>query len=131
MNLPPTRRAIVLFAHGSRDARWAQALLALQAAVQRAGAGADRPAVRLAYLELMEPALPQVLDELATAGYVQIDLVPVFWAAGGHVLRDLPALIDAARRQHPALEVQVMPSLSEWPGIMDWLAERIVQAPSA
>lgn len=118
------RPAIVLFAHGSRDPQWAAPMQALQAAVQR-HAGPGR-AVRVAYLERMAPTLAEVLDELAASGHGRIDLVPVFWAAGGHVLQDLPALIDSARGRYPALDVRVQPALSGWPGIMDWLARQIV-----
>ena len=97
---------------------------ALQAAVQRRAASACT--VRIAYLERMAPTLAQALHELAASGHTTIELVPVFWAAGGHVLHDLPALIEDIGRQHPGLNVAVRPTLSGWPGIMDWLAERIV-----
>ena len=117
-------RAIVLFAHGSRDPAWAEPMQALQRAVHRRAAPACP--VRVAYLERMTPTLAEVLNELAAGGHSPIDLVPVFWAAGGHVLQDLPALVDSARRQCPGLRVDVRPTLSGWPGIMDWLAERIV-----
>ena len=119
--------AIVLFAHGSRDPQWAEPMQALQAAVQRHAGPAGT--VRLAYLERMAPTLAEALCELAASGHTRIDLVPVFWAAGGHVLHDLPALIEDVRSQHPGLIVQVRPTLSGWPGIMDWLAGQIVRAP--
>lgn len=102
---------------------------ALQAAVQRHVAPGC--AVRVAYLERMTPPLAEVLRELAAAGHQRIDLVPVFWAAGGHVLHDLPALIEDIGRQHPGLNVAVRPTLSGWPGITDWLAGQIVRAPTA
>ena len=127
MTGPSDRPAIVLFAHGSRDPQWAAPLQALQAAVQR-HAGPGR-AVRVAYLERMAPTLAQALHELAASGHTTIELVPVFWAAGGHVLHDLPALIEDIGSQHPGLNVAVRPTLSGWPGILDWLAGQIVQAP--
>ena len=129
MTPSPARPAIVLFAHGSRDPQWAEPMQALQAAVQRHAGPSGT--VRIAYLERMAPTLAEVLHELAGSGHGRIDLVPVFWAAGGHVLQDLPALIDSARRQYPGLAVQVRPTLSGWPGVMDWLAEQIVRAPRA
>ena len=59
---------------------------ALQAAVQRRAASACT--VRIAYLERMAPTLAQALHELAASGHTTIELVPVFWAAGGHVLHE-------------------------------------------
>ena len=129
MTPSPARPAIVLFAHGSRDPQWAAPMQALQAAVQRHAGPSGT--VRIAYLERMTPTLAEALHELAASGHGRIDLVPVFWAAGGHVLQDLPALIDSARGTYPGLTVQVRPTLSGWPGVMDWLAEQITRAPGA
>ncbi len=119
--IPPS--TIILFAHGSRDPRWAQTLDDLQAAlVQQAAAQGRSCVVRQAFLELMEPRLPQVLAELGAQGTTAVAVLPVFWSEGGHVLRDLPALITQAQQQHPQLQVTVWPVLSRWPGLLDWLA---------
>ena len=68
-------------------------------------------AVELAYLELMEPDLPTVLDRLAGQGQQRIRVVPLFLAAGTHTRRDLPALVEAARERWPALTITVDPAL--------------------
>lgn len=118
--------ALVLFAHGARSASWAQPLHELQAALQQQAAAQGRSCtVRLAFLELMQPDLPQVLTELADAGLHDVAIWPVFWAAGGHVLRDVPALIAQAQQRDPQLRVQMWPVLSQWPGLLDWLASQV------
>ncbi len=122
--------ALVLFAHGARSARWAEPLHALQEALQQqAAAQGRRCVVRLAFLELMQPDLPQVLAELADAGLHDVAIWPVFWAAGGHVLRDVPALIAQAQQRDPLLQVQIWPVLSRWPGLLDWLAGQVFATP--
>ena len=78
--------------------------------------------VRQAFLELMEPPLPQVLAQLGAEGATQVAVLPVFWSAGSHVLGDLPALIAQAQADYPQLQVQTWPVLSRWPGLLDWLA---------
>lgn len=114
---------IILFAHGSRDPRWGETLNQLQAALEQQAAAQGRACtVRQAFLELMEPRLPQVLAELGAQGATKVAVLPVFWAEGGHVLRDLPALIAQTQQVHPQLQVQVWPVLSRWPGLLDWLA---------
>ncbi len=119
--MPPT--TIILFAHGSRDPRWAQTLDHLQAALEQQAAAQGRACVvRQAFLELMEPRLPQVLAELGAQGVTAVAVLPVFWSEGGHVLRDLPALIDQTQQQFPGLQVQTWPVLSRWTGLLDWLA---------
>jgi sirohydrochlorin cobaltochelatase len=111
--------ALVLFAHGARDPRWAEPLTRLAQIVQ-----AQRPGVVVesAFLELMQPDLPTVLDRLASDGHARVNLLPVFWSAGGHVMRDLPALVAAAHARHPGLAVTVLPVLSELPGVLDAVA---------
>lgn len=110
------RRGLVLFAHGARDPAWAAPVHALAQAVARQ---APAWAVRVAFLELLPPTLPAVLTELAPH-CDQIAVLPVFWAAAGHVRNELPALIASADTQ--AAQVRVLPVLSELPGLLDFVA---------
>ena len=87
-------RAIVLFAHGARDARWAEPFEAVAARVRAAAPECD---VALAFLELMTPALGDAVGGLVAAGATRIDVVPLFLGTGGHLRRDLPPLVDALR----------------------------------
>jgi sirohydrochlorin cobaltochelatase len=119
--------AVVLFAHGARDPAWARPLEVLQQQVMRRAPGVE---VRIAFLELLQPALPLVLDELA-ASHRQVDLLPVFWAATGHVSRELPLLLATARQQHPTLAVRVLPPLSELPGLLESVADTVVSGLAA
>ena len=115
----PDATALILFAHGARDPRWAEPLNRLAQVVH-----AQRPdvAVATAFLELMQPDLPSVLDRLVAEGHVRINLLPVFWSAGGHVIRDLPALVVDSRLRNPGLEIAILPVLSELPGVLDAVA---------
>ena len=115
----PDATALILFAHGARDPRWAEPLNRLAQVVH-----AQRPdvAVATAFLELMQPDLPSVLDRLVAEGHVRINLLPVFWSAGGHVIRDLPALIADSSLRNPGLEIAILPVLSELPGVLDAVA---------
>jgi sirohydrochlorin cobaltochelatase len=115
--------AIVLFAHGARDARWARPLERLRAALAQARPGAQ---VRIAFLELQAPGLPETLAELAGAGVARIDIAPIFWSLGGHITRDLPALIASFSTSTPAVQVRVLPVLAELPGMDGFVAQAIL-----
>ena len=115
------KQALVLFAHGSRDAQWAQPFEALR----------DRLApqfdVELAYLELMVPGLDEAVARLVARGARQVRVVPVFLGQGGHLKRDLPALAQSVRARHPGLELRLEPAIGEQPAVIAALAAAIAR----
>lgn len=117
------KSALILFAHGARDPRWAQPFQKLQAI-----ASAQLPGTRveLAFLELMEPRLPAVVDQLAGEGCASVSVVPVFLGQGGHVLRDLPPMIEELRAKHPQLSISVADAVGESPAVLDAIASYCV-----
>jgi len=119
------KQGLVLFAHGARDARWAKPFERLQQLAQ-----AQRPdvIVKLAFLELMDPRLPAVVPQLVAAGCQHINVVPVFLGQGGHVLRDLPPLLDALRAAFPGLTLTVSDAVGENAGVLDAIADYCVQS---
>lgn len=118
-------KSIILFGHGARSADWARPMEVLAATVKER---APDIAVRLAFLEFMAPTLAEAIDEAVAAGARDIRVVPVFLAQGGHVKRDLPEMIAAARARHAAVEIQLMPALGESLLVIAAMAEVIVSA---
>lgn len=114
------KRAVILFAHGARDARWSQTLGALAHAVRQR---LPEAYVATAFLEFQPPTLTATLDQALAAGCTQIDVLPVFWASGGHVAADVPPLLEVFRRAHPEVDLTLLPVLSELPGMIDFIAD--------
>ncbi len=114
-----TSTALILFAHGARDPRWAGPFERLQ---QIAQAQLPDVAVRLAFLELMNPRLPEIVAELVGAGCTQVTVVPVFLGQGGHVLRDLPLIVEQLHAEHPQLQVKVAEAVGENPQVLGAIA---------
>jgi sirohydrochlorin cobaltochelatase len=104
------KQAVVLFGHGARDPEWAGPMQRIRARI-RAAAGAPR--VELAFLEFMQPTLPEAVAALAATGVTRIAVVPIFLAQGGHLKRDLPLLLDEVRRAHPACEIRLATAAGE------------------
>jgi sirohydrochlorin cobaltochelatase len=107
--------AMILFAHGARAASWAAPFERLRALTQ--DRVPDVP-VSLAFLELMEPRLPQRVAELARQGATAITVVPVFLGQGGHLLRDLPLIVAQLRLDHPGVAITVSGAVGEDPGVL-------------
>ena len=112
-------RAILLFAHGARDPRWAEPFEAIAARMRAADPG---PTVALAFLELMTPRLAEAAGALIAAGARRIDIVPLFLGTGGHLRKDLPPLVDAVRAAHPDVTVTLHAAIGEHPDVAEAMA---------
>jgi sirohydrochlorin cobaltochelatase len=115
--------ALVLFAHGARAPGWAAPFERLR---DLTAARVPGCAVSLAFLELMTPSLPDEVAALAARGITRIRIVPVFLGQGGHLQRDLPALVERLRAQHPQLAIEVAGPVGEDPGVLAAMAEYCV-----
>ena len=103
-------KAIILFGHGAREARWREPfdrLLALWK-VQYPGV-----LVQLAFLEMMEPSLEDAVTTLVALTAKQIKVVPVFFGQGGHLRNDFPVLLEQCRIQYPQIELCATPAVGE------------------
>ena len=118
-------RAIVLFAHGARDPRWAEPF---EAVAGRVRAAAPDCCVALAFLELMAPSLDDAVAGLVAAGATRIDVVPLFLGTGGHLRQDLPPLVDALRAAHPAVDFHLHAAIGEHAVVVEAMAAAAVAA---
>jgi sirohydrochlorin cobaltochelatase len=106
---------MILLAHGARRSEWSRPFTAILERLQ-----ADKPsvAIRLAFLEFMEPDFATACDELVRTGASRIVVCPLFLGTGGHVERDVPLLIEAAQARWPHLEIERTPTLGEEPQVI-------------
>ena len=123
-----TQRAMILFAHGARAASWAAPFERLRDITQ---ARLPEMRVSLAFLELMAPQLPALVAELVADGVAQITVVPIFLGQGGHVLRDLPLMIDQLRVSFPATDISVAQAAGEDPSVLNAIANYCVDSLAA
>ena len=112
--------AVVLFAHGSRDARWREPV---EAVARRMTTRQPAVPVACAYLELVEPDLPTAAGRLIADGARSLRVVPLFLGMGKHVREDLPALVDALRAAHPDVVFSLAPAVGETTEVIDLLAD--------
>jgi len=120
------KTGLLLFAHGARDAQWALPFEQVAQAVRAA-----RPAqpVRLAFLEFMAPDIRTAATELAAAGCLQIDVLPLFLGAGGHVRKDLPPLLDELRARHGGVAFTLHPAVGETAALIAAMADIALALP--
>jgi len=114
-----TARGIVLFAHGSRDARWREPV---EAVARRIGQIEPGVRVRCAYLEAAAPDLATALSELVSDGATEVDVLPIFLGVGKHLREDLPGLVDGLRQAHPGIGLRLRTAVGETPELIEALA---------
>jgi len=111
--------AVIVFAHGSRDARWREPVEAVARRITELKPGV---AVACAYLELVAPDLPSAAGRLIGEGARALHVVPLFLGMGKHVREDLPRLVDELRAAHPEVAFSLAPAVGETPEVIDLLA---------
>ena len=115
----PSRRAVILFAHGSRDPLWRGPIEAVAALAQH---NAPEVPVRCAYLELCTPDLANCVGALLPLGVTAITVVPMFLGMGKHAREDLPRLMAELAQLHPQVHFAVRPAVGEDPETIALLA---------
>ncbi|HSC97141.1 MAG TPA: CbiX/SirB N-terminal domain-containing protein [Burkholderiales bacterium] len=125
MNTNSKTSALVLFAHGVRDAQWSDPFRAVRQVV-----AARRPdlTVELAFLEHMQPALGDCVARLVKDGHTRITVAPLFLAQGGHLKKDLPRLLKDLSARHAAAEITVLPPIGEVTELLDAISTWLVDS---
>lgn len=115
---------LLLVAHGSRDPRSAATVRRLAAVV---GERAPGLVVRVAFLDLSEPSVPDALAELHGQGHRSVIVVPLLLGSAYHARVDLPALIAEAHERCPGLAVTVSDVLGPDPVLQSLAALRAAE----
>jgi len=114
-----TRAALILLAHGAREPDWARPFVQLRNLVADLRTDVQ---VELAFLDMMTPALPDLVAQLAAAGCGAVTIVPMFLGQGGHVLRDLPRLVADLRLAYPQMQFSVVEAVGEDASVQEAMA---------
>jgi sirohydrochlorin ferrochelatase len=116
-SLPGSRPALLLVAHGTREAAGTEVVRRLAASIRLRLPGV---AVRLAFADVRPPTVAQVAPALL--GAPEIVVVPAFLATGYHVRHDLPGQLVAAG---VADRVRVSPALGADPLLVAAAEDRL------
>jgi len=103
-------KAIILFGHGARDARWREPFDRLATMWQEQH---PNSLVELAFLEMMQPSLEEAITQLVQKGVNEVVVVPVFFGQGGHLRNDFPVLLQDCQTKFPAVKLSTTPAVGE------------------
>lgn len=115
--------ALILLAHGSSDPNWrAPFEYFVEALAERL-----TTPLRLAYMELSEPSLETTVAELAEAGVERAEILPLFFAAGRHLRKDVPGQVEALTAAHPGVDLTLLAPVGEHPAFVEALAAVVAE----
>ena len=126
MTTSNSNSALLLFAHGSSDPGWAAPFVKLKTAIQARDASRI---VELAFLERMQPSFDEAVAILQQQGLSEITVAPIFLAIGGHMRKDLPALIETTHKR-TGIAFRVLPALGESGEMIEFIATWVLATAS-
>ncbi|HEX8964425.1 MAG TPA: CbiX/SirB N-terminal domain-containing protein [Rhodocyclaceae bacterium] len=113
-------KGILLFGHGARNPEYAEPFRRIKAAMQLRDPAAR---IEIGFLELQQPTFEEAIDALVRQGVHDIRIVPIFFAPGRHVLKDLPERAAFALDRYPELNVEVADAVGMVPSVVDAMAD--------
>jgi precorrin-8X/cobalt-precorrin-8 methylmutase len=87
--------------------------------------GCNEDCVKGAYLQFSDPDIEAVIEKSVSEGASRIVLHPFFLNSGMHVTKDIPELIDSARKKYPGVEFIYTEPLGMHEKLIDIVKERI------
>lgn len=118
-------KGIILFGHGSRSPEYVQPFNRTRDLVAARQPGVP---VELGFLELTQPSLEEAIERLAAQGVQAIKVVPIFFAPGKHVLKDLPERIGNAMDRFPGIDFEVAACVGEVASVIEAMASHAIEA---
>ncbi len=116
--------ALVMIAHGSRREEANTEFIALVERVRNT-ASWTYEFIEHCFLEIASPSLTEAVDHAIERGARDISVFPYFLNSGNHVLRDIPAMIDHLKRQHPTCEITMLPYVGAFDGMAELIARQV------
>jgi sirohydrochlorin ferrochelatase len=115
-------KAILYIGHGTRSKKGADEIRAF---MERVKARIDVPIQELSFLELTEPLIEEGFETCVERGATEIDVVPLFLLAAGHIKRDIPEALSPIIAKYPTIPVKINNPFGVQDVILDGVAELI------
>jgi sirohydrochlorin cobaltochelatase len=122
------RTGMLIMAHGSPNARSNRPIYAV---ARRVRASRRYAAVKVCFLDLNRPSIPDAIAAMAARGIRRVVAMPYFLQLGRHVADDLPAIIGAARERHPDTTLVLAEHLAYDQLLVSVIADRVAEALAA
>lgn len=107
-------KAVLILSHGSRLVKTRDEVANLTERIKKA---TQLSIVEFAFLELLEPSIPEGVDACVAKGASEIVVLMNFLNAGRHVDTDIPTIIDECKIKHPSVTFKITKPVGQHEGI--------------
>ena len=114
--------AVLFISHGSKLGRAEEEISAF---VNRLKQKSGIPIFEYAFLEIASPSISEGIDICADKGAKKIVVLLNFLNSGQHVNKDIPQIIDEARKKHPGVDIQLTEPVGQHEGIGELFLDMI------
>ncbi len=119
------KTAVIILGHGSRSEGADEAVRRVVAEARKRG---SHKIVEYAFLQYVDPAPHEALEECIRQGAGKVVIVPFFLQPGAHVTKDLPNFVEKAKRQHPDIAITVTEFVGNHPLMTDIVIDLVEKA---
>lgn len=120
-------KATILLAHGSSDNKWCAPFFELEKSLLQSISNTHN--VKLAFMELSNPSIDQAIEELSVKGCKNIEILPLFFAAGRHLREDVPKMLakieQTYKEQNTPLTLELKTPIGQSQAMIDALKKTI------
>jgi len=127
-SLRAEKSAALLIAHGSRRPEANRDLVDMAFAIR---GRTHYPIVEVAYLEVVEPTIPQGARRCVEQGATRVMLLPYFLSAGAHVVNDLERIRADLSLEFADVRFVLCKPLALHPLLIEIVVERLREAETA
>ncbi|WP_272479972.1 sirohydrochlorin chelatase [Aquibacillus koreensis] len=117
-------QAILYICHGSRVGKASQEAIDF---VRKTMSLVDAPVQEYCFLELASPTILEGVDQCVKRGATNIAVVPVLLLTATHAKKDIPDVLDHAKKEYPNVNFSYGSPLGVQEQMIDVLVERLTE----
>jgi sirohydrochlorin ferrochelatase len=119
-------KALIIAAHGSRKPESNSEVVELAVKLSRK-AGSFFDIIEYAFLQFAQPLLENKIQDLAAKGVKQIIIFPLFIAAGSHVIKDIPKIVEKAEKDYSQMDIKISTHLGKIKAIDEIILKEVMR----
>jgi len=117
-------KGLLLVAHGSRLKQSNEEIIKLAEQIAK-NASKEFGLTDCAFLQYADPDIPKQLENYVAKGVTDITVFPYFIAAGVHVIKDIPDMLEQFNKKHPQITIRLTGHLGSFAELADLIVDKV------